>query len=120
VDIGPLAGIEAVLQYYADEAQYAATLFLPCDMPNITAEAIQKLINQYKLSHAEIVFAATHKEQWHPLCAVINNSVLPKINALIECGVYRVSEAWQNCRAETILFADEKQFANCNSWQDFL
>lgn len=114
-DIGPLAGIEAVLEHYQD--RFSATLFLPCDLPRIAAQEIKTLIDQYD---NKIVFAATDEAHWHPLCVIVQNSLLPKIRASIDNGVRSIKEAWGACNAKPIFFSNEAAFVNLNSWKDFI
>jgi len=112
--IGPLAGIEAVLAHYQD--RFTATLFLPCDLPRITAREIKELIDQYD---DEIVFAATDTANWHPLCVVVQNSLLADIQSSIDNGVRSIKEVWRTCGAKPVFFSDRAAFANWNNWQDF-
>jgi len=116
--VGSLAGIEAGLTYYQD--RFAATLFLPCDMPRITAQEIGTLINQYIAAGEKgIVFAATDVTNWHPLCAVVQNSLLADICSSIDNGIRSIKEVWRTCSAKPVFFSNKAAFTNLNNWQDF-
>jgi molybdopterin-guanine dinucleotide biosynthesis protein A len=112
--VGPLAGIEAVLEHYQN--RFAATLFLPCDLPKIMAREIKQLINQYDNG---IVFATTNETHWHPLCAVVQNSLLADIQSSIDNGMRSIKEVWHACGAKSVFFSNKAAFANLNNWQDF-
>lgn len=119
--IGPLAGIEAALSYYRDD--YSSTLFLPCDMPNFSADAMCVLLDNFHGKDA--VFAATghscytgSNSDWHPLCAVVHNCWLDDISALIDAGNRSVRDVWLKCRGKPVFFEDKMIFANINTIDD--
>jgi molybdenum cofactor guanylyltransferase len=114
--IGPLGGIESALDCYKDK--FTATLFLPCDLPKITAKEISTLIDQFIKSSSQIVFAKTAQNNFHPLCAVVQNSLLKDISAAIDAGIRKVREIWVQHNAVPVIFPDESVFLNVNSKED--
>ena len=115
-DIGPLGGIEAALSYLKDRCD--AVAFLPCDVPGITAAEIQVLIESFLAAGAPAVFAASGKNFWHPLCAVVHNGLLGGITAAIDGGERSVKEAWKRLGGLPVHFANEAAFFNINTPED--
>jgi len=123
-DFGPSAGIEAALEYYQNKAD--AVLILPCDLPNLTAEILKKLIHQYtdasfprrqESSHSKqkkhIIYAATSHP--HPLCAMIPITYLKKLSKLLDEGHQKVLTVFKRSNAKEIYFENERAFLNFNS-----
>ncbi|MGD9153278.1 MAG: molybdenum cofactor guanylyltransferase [Gammaproteobacteria bacterium] len=115
-NIGPLAGIEAALSYY--RSNYHATLFLPCDMPNFSENEMRVLLDKFQ--GKDTVFAVTGDEDWHPLCAVVNNDWLDDISKLIDAGNRSIKDVWLKCRGKPIFFSNNMAFANINTIGDAL
>ena len=117
-DIGPLAGIETALNYYPETD---ATLFMPCDLPNISSLEINILVAEFLASNAEVIFATTNNgNNEHPLCGVIKNSVLPIVSQALDQGIRKVREMWQILNTQTIDFKNEQTFLNINTVDDLL
>ena len=79
--VGPLGGIEAALQHAG--ADYDTVVFMPCDLPNVTADEIRALLAANAADPGRIVMATT-AEGDHPLCAVVPSSALGHVVAAIE------------------------------------
>lgn len=107
VNIGPIAGIVAALEYYKN---YDAIITIPCDLPNITHKEITKLKNSF---NDKIVYAQTDTRP-HPLCATIPTSKLNKIIRQIEQGKTKIINIWNNLSAKPVDFLNETKFYNIN------
>ncbi|MFO7948216.1 MAG: molybdenum cofactor guanylyltransferase [Armatimonadota bacterium] len=114
--IGPLAGIEASLAYYADIAE--ATMFIPCDLPGLTDHHIRVLKDAYITGEARIVIARTEDHYLHPLCAVVHNELLAHVSRAINEGTRRVRQVWAEVGAVHVDFDDARPFCNINSAED--
>jgi len=117
VGCGPLAGIEAALDYYQNKVD--AVLFLPCDMPYMNMEVISRLINAN--FHSDIVFCALkneHEAHMQPLCARVNTQILPKISDALDKKNYKIRNVWQALHAMPILCSDPQAFININKPKD--
>jgi len=114
--VGPLAGIEAVLAYYANRA--AGVMVLPCDLPRITANEISALVSAFKPDDDSILFARTANGHNHQLCGVINMSVKERLSADIDTGERKVITEWRRLGARSVSFADESAFININTPTD--
>ena len=115
-NVGPLAGIEAGLQYFAGRCD--AVMFLPCDLPSITATQILALKNAFVSSKAPIVFAQTSEIFFHPLCVVMHNSLRESISSAIDKEQRKPQDVWKQLGASTVMFEDEMPFFNINSLDD--
>ena len=114
--IGPLAGIESGLNYFAERCH--GVLFLSCDLPEITADELNTLIKAFRESTQPVVFAQTGVDDWHPLCAVAHVGILPALIAAIDSGERAVRDFWCQVGAERVPFADETRFFNINRLDD--
>lgn len=112
--LGPIGGIETALTYYLNK--YAATIFLPCDLPAVTAMEIERLKGFYLHHHARIVYAKT--KITHPLCAIVNNSLAGEVSELIKIGERKISTIWERLVVKAVYFENNQPFANLNTWTD--
>lgn len=113
---GPIAGIEAGLDYFAGRCD--AVLFIPCDMPQITAGQIVALKKSFVDQGSPVVFAKTSEFFWHPLCAVVHNGLLEQASAAIDRGQLKIRQLWDQVGANGVMFEDENPFFNINSHND--
>jgi len=114
--VGPVAGIEAGLNYFVNRSD--AVLFIPCDMPKITAKQIWALKKAFILRNTPVVFAKTGDFFWHPLCAVVHNDLFRDISTAIDFGARKVRALWCKVGASSLLFEDESCFFNINNHDD--
>lgn len=113
---GPIAGIESCLSYFATLAE--AVLFLPCDLPNITATEITTLTQTY-FTKRQNVYAVT-QENPQSLCAIIKTADLPKLQTLINSDIKKITVCWQHLNATTVFFTNAEAFVNINTYQDLI
>ena len=123
-DIGPLGGIEAALAHFTGKAE--AVLILPTDLPGLGADEIRTLATAYAESPQKIAVAATGKDSWHPLCAIVDVGLLDEISAAIDRGERRPWELWRRLGAAVVDFGQTHAFFNINSpadlrrWQEMM
>lgn len=113
-NLGPIAGIEAVLTYYLNK--FDATIFLPGDLPNIAALEIEQLKDFYLSNDAGIVYAKAKMS--HPLCAIITNILVNQISELIENGERKIINVWKKLDAKALNFSNEHAFVNLNTLEE--
>ena len=115
-DRGPLAGIEAGLERAAATGADGA-LFLPCDLPALTAAEIARLADAFRLDPRGIKVAVVSggRAETHPLCCVAHRDVLPEIRAALDRGHLGVGRLWQDLGATPVPFDDPRPFRNLNS-----
>lgn len=83
---GPLSGLETALS--ASEAAW--NLILACDMPNVSAEILDRLFTCAAPSNALAVLLRDQSSQVHPLCAVYRQDCLPVIQRALDQGQFRL------------------------------
>ncbi len=113
--VGPLGGIEAVLDYY--NAKCEGVLVMPCDLPNITSKEIYTLIDRFVVSGTSVVCARA-ADGCHPLCAVIRTAMLGKVSTAIEMGQRRIMGLWFDNDVSVVDFASDAAFYNINTPAD--
>jgi len=116
INAGPMAGIETGLTHYQASAQ--AVLFFPCDLPFISTQEFETLINRFVAGPAQAVFAKTNDSVWHPLCAVIHCDLLPIISNALDKGQRKIRGIFREISAEPVAFAQENAFFNVNTHAD--
>ena len=132
--LGPLAGIEAALAYYAAlsgeqtveprsgertvEPRRDATVLLACDMPGITAFEISTLIDTFRRRRAAVVVAEMPDFSWQPLCSVVHNGILADVRSALDAGQLGVQRLWRRLGAVGVRFADDRPFFNVNTPRD--
>ena len=82
---GPAGGIHAALSH----TDFEQIFVVSCDMPNITTDAVQYMIEQS--SHSQITLALTHGKT-EPLFGVYSKKCLPVWQQLIEQGMIKLQE----------------------------
>ncbi|MEO8116049.1 MAG: molybdenum cofactor guanylyltransferase [Bacteroidota bacterium] len=82
---GPAGGIHAALSHSNSEQIFVVS----CDMPNITTNTIQYMIEH--ASHSEITLALNHGKA-EPLFGVYSKKCLPLWQQLIEQGIIKLQE----------------------------
>jgi molybdopterin-guanine dinucleotide biosynthesis protein A len=115
---GPLGGIETAVSYYA--SRFKATLFLPCDLPAITARQIRILKEGFVRTRAGVAVAVTEGDLREPLCAVVDNRLLPAISKAIDEEKRKVGEVWQSLDMAFVHFSDPGPFFNLNTPLDLV
>ena len=112
---GPLGGIEASLAHLAHRC--AAVLFLPCDLPNLSAAEMKAILRAHRSMPDRIVMAVT-KENEHPLCAVVPVGMLPAVSAAIGAGHYGVARLWHELAATSVSMDNSMGLLNINTPED--
>ena len=113
---GPIGGIETGLMHFTGQSD--AVLFVPCDMPTITAKQMLTLIGTFNKKESPVVFAQTTGFFWHPLCAVVHNGLRKQISSAIDSGQLKVRSLWEQVKAASVLFDDENAFLNINTFEE--
>ena len=114
--VGPMAGIHSGLHHFS--SSHDAVLFLPCDLPNITAAELQTLVDAFQQSQTPAVYAQTSPFDWHPLCAVAHKDLATPIAAAIDNGQRKIRNIWRAVGAVGVHFPSEAAFFNVNSYRD--
>ncbi len=113
---GPVGGIEAALVHF--EGKSDAVMFVPCDMPNITAKELLVLKEAFVETNNPVVFSRTTGFFWHPLCVVVHNGLREQISFAIDQGQRKIRDLWKQFNAEDVQFSDADAFLNINDFSD--
>lgn len=111
--IGPMGGIYSGLKQTGADA----LLVTACDMPFLTREAVEQLLDIYR-REGKVTIAKT-EERIHPLFGIYPAEVLPRLEALIQAGNYRMMALLDqvDCRYVT-LDNGERVLSNINTPQE--
>lgn len=116
--LGPLAGVEAALTHLAP--RFHAVVFLPCDMPAITATEIRVLTDAFRAepSTIKMVVAGQRGFYRHPACCVVPCAVLPGVTRSLDESKLKMGLLWRDLGVAEIPFADPAPFHNINTPED--
>jgi molybdenum cofactor guanylyltransferase len=107
---GPLGGIATALR--ASLAEW--NLIVACDLPHLTREWLEYLLQRARDSEAEAVVAMNpapaNKRGAEPLCAMYHKGVEPAMRRALERGVRKVTDGLAELRVEMIEPAKWKGF----------
>ena len=113
---GPLGGIHAALS--ATHAQW--NLVVACDMPEVTAEFLQRLIARAEAGSADAVIPAGPDGHPEPLCAAYHGRSLTEITNALEAGTLKVMSGLSRLNVDVWRVPDARYFHNLNTRQDWL
>jgi molybdopterin-guanine dinucleotide biosynthesis protein A len=83
-DMGPLAGILSAMDDYPD----VDWLVVACDLPNISDETLQHLLENRSPAHPFSAYTSSHDGLPEPLCAVYRASSAPLVRQFADEGVH--------------------------------
>ena len=121
---GPLAGLQAGLQYCATELLLTA----PCDSPFLPADLAERLYAALETADADLAVAVTMetddeedgapRRQPHPVFSLLKASLLPQLDAYLATGARRMEGWHQTLRVAEVMFDDASAFRNINTLED--
>lgn len=114
-DQGPLGGIEAALSVSGCEWR----LIVACDMPSITLELLELLVDATRQSAADSIVPVSPDGRLQPLCAVYHRRCLGAISGLLSRGVRRMGEAIPHLGAVLLPIGSAESFRNLNTLDDW-
>ncbi len=115
--IGPMAGVESALHHLAD--RYESVLFLPCDMPNISAAEIAALLKAHAAAPHSIIVAEGEDLQQYPLCAVVPAGNLASVVEAVNSGRYGVGRLWRMLGLVPVCIDDPMRLFDLDTPEDF-
>lgn len=108
---GPLAGIQAALA--ASQAEW--NLVVACDMPEVTAELLKKLLTAAETSRAEVLVPRWPRGWLEPLCAVYRRELADPLLAALRQGERKVTAALDGLRVAYWPIREPRFFENLNT-----
>ncbi len=112
---GPLAGIHAALKHSTDEWN----LMVACDMPEVTAEFLGRLVERAVAGNADAVVPAGPSGLPEPLCAAYRRRCFDVIEDALASGVRKVTDGLQGLNIDIWSVAEARYFHNLNTPQEW-
>jgi molybdopterin-guanine dinucleotide biosynthesis protein A len=109
---GPLAGMLAGMEYSTTDW----TLFVPCDMPFIPTDLVQRL---WQSRNGRDIAYVHDGQREHPTLCLINKRRLPDLKQFLANGDKKLMLFLQACDAQPVIFSDNPHsFYNLNTLAD--
>lgn len=108
---GPLAGVQAALQYSQNE--WVASV--PCDTPFLPHDLIARLLTAAGEADAAVAVVQGRRQ---PTVALYRKRVLPALSRYLESGGRKVGDWLTALNAREAVFDDEQAFFNINSLEE--
>jgi molybdopterin-guanine dinucleotide biosynthesis protein A len=108
---GPLSGIHAALA--ASQSDW--NLIVACDMPEVTAAFLTRLIHRAERGNAHAVIPAGPSGRPEPLCAAYSHRALDEIARALDRGIRKVTDALTGLDIDLWRVPDSRQFHNLNT-----
>lgn len=119
---GPLGAIATAL----GAAQKEWCLVLACDMPNVSANFLEWILERAGKSSADAVVPETSRGL-EPLCAIYRAACASKLSAALDSGVRKVTDGLDLIKTELVSENDWQKFSpdgslfqNLNTWEEYL
>lgn len=120
--LGPLSGIHTALKH----TRKPLALIVGCDMPFLTPEFIEKLVEIASVADCDITVAESLENGLESLCSVYNRTALPYVEEAIQRRELKISLLYERVRVRK-LSAEECRpynrfgvlFSNINTPDDF-
>lgn len=110
--VGPLGGLEACLNHSKTEGNFV----LPCDVPAISAEILECVLNQ--IDGADAVVPMWNKNNIEPLLGYYSKRIHPKVVDQLKNGEYGVKQLLNRIYTRYVSLPDVKLW-NINSSADY-
>ncbi len=110
--LGPLSGIEAALR--ASKSEW--NLIVACDMPFLERSIFELLFTE--AAGFDCAVPQHPDGRVEPLCAVYRRRCQPTLEAALDKGIRKVTDALQALAVRYVVMASEVAFANWNTPQD--
>ena len=113
-NIGPLGGIIAGLRH----SQTELNLFMACDMPMVTPQIINALVEQTKPNSCT---TTSYNGKIETLCTLFPKSALPQLEEMVNDQRYRLYDVLDSLKAQVVdvsHLCSFNPFANINTPED--
>ncbi len=110
----PMVALQAILSYIEGESVF----ILGVDMPFVSKEVIDRLIQQYTINSNKII-AAKSPNGLEPLSAIYPKSILPIVEDLLNRQEHRLHTLLSLADTEYVYFEDRDAFLNLNRPSDY-
>ena len=111
---GPLAGIQAALQFNRSEL----TLIVPCDNPQISPELVSRLLAALEREDADLAYACSNGDS-HYLYALMYTNLRDRLTVFLKQRDFAVRHWYATLRTARVDFSDAAEyFRNLNAPED--
>jgi len=110
---GPLAGLCRAMA----EAIHPLLLCVPCDMPFLPPDLVERLLAALDESGSDIAIALVDGQVQRAVC-LCRRALLPGLESFVAQGGRRVGEWQSKLRRIEVPFADARAFLNLNTQQE--
>lgn len=115
--LGPLSGILSAFRQNPDRAW----LTVACDLPYLSVETIQRLVQQRDISKAATAFGNTEDHGWpEPLLTIWEPRAYPLLLQWLSQGYSCPRKALINADIALLDIRDKQQLQNVNEYSDYL
>lgn len=114
-EIGAISGIYSSLKQIKTDL----AIFLPCDMPNLSAKAIEKLSDSFNNSYDAVI--SVHKKKQYPVFSIYSKKCLQSLEEQIKNKDYKLLNFIDKIKILYLDFNNDysKDFANINTFDDY-
>jgi len=112
---GPLGGIITALR----DSSAEWNLIVACDMPEIDAPLLTRLIDLAGRSDTDVLLPLTAERRPEPLCAVYRRTCLDVLEKAFAGGTRKVTAALEAVRTLRLPMEEVAQFQNVNTPEDW-
>ncbi|HEY6644220.1 NTP transferase domain-containing protein [Povalibacter sp.] len=112
--IGPIAGITAAMNQHPK----AAWLVIACDLPFLTRETLQHLIERRDPQHIATAFRSAHDSLPEPLCAIWEPAAREPLQAFVDAGKHCPRKFLINANTLLLDLPDARALDNVNTQQE--
>jgi len=109
--LGPISGIHAGLL----DSSFQYNFFIACDMPLISSEVIEVILNRHK---DEDIFGLQSPRGAEPLCTIYSKNCVPVVEHQIACGNYSLHNLFKKVPSVFIEPPDSAGLFNINTPHD--
>jgi molybdopterin-guanine dinucleotide biosynthesis protein A len=112
---GALAGIMSAMRQYPQTAWFV----LACDLPFITPDTIQAVIQGRDPQKAATAFRQDNHFHLEPLCTIYEPAIFPVLQECVQKGVYCPRKILLNAPVQLLAAPDVRQLQNINTPHEF-
>jgi molybdopterin-guanine dinucleotide biosynthesis protein A len=112
---GPLGGILTALHHTAADWN----VIVACDLPCLSAEFLNRLLEQTRKTPAAIVLPYVADGRPEPLCAAYHRSALPVLDAAFHRGIRKVTAAFEGLDVLRVEVMESLVFQNVNTPEEW-
>lgn len=112
----PMVALDSIFERIEEEKIFIITV----DMPLVSIEVINKLIEVTKGSNYEVVIVKNNQDNRHSLCGVFDRSIHSKVKKCLNSDIHKINYLINKCNYKELFFDDQDQFININTKEQYI